>query len=198
MHTWYTKSKQRVWETELSIPIDYNEYKLLNPAYYRIDDQDTFTDALDFGQYFYEPVWIEKGDSPDGEWLPKLILNHLCALESQKRVTYMVLESRNKYDLILYIRPDALLLTPFPVKMLLNIQEGDILIPNFDHCEGYNDRCAVMHVKTAPLYGKRINGIIDYRRTQGGIVSEKYVKYICDKNQLNVILIDFHFELIRP
>jgi hypothetical protein len=198
IHTWHLNSKQRVWQTEIDVPVDYNEYKLLNPSYYQIDDQDTFTNALDFNNYFYQPVWNAKGDTLDGEWLPKLVLNHLCALESQKRVTHMVIENQEPYDLIMYIRPDALLLTPFPVASLQNLKDGDILIPNFDHCEGYNDRFAVLTYNTAPIYAKRIDGIIDFRRTQGRIVSEKYVKYICDINFLKVIFIDFTFKLIRP
>lgn len=198
IHTWHTKSKQRVWQTEIDIPIDYEEYKLLNPTYYQIDDQDLFTDSLNFDDYFYQDVWDLKGDTLDGEWLPKLILNHLCALESQKRVTDRVIASQNHYDLIMFIRPDARLLTPFPVESLYSVQDGDILIPDFDQCEGYNDRFAVLSFTTAPIYSKRIDEIISFRQTQGRIVSEKYVKYICDKYLLNVTLIPFWFELVRP
>ncbi len=198
IHTWHTNSKQRVWTTEIDAKIDYDEYKLLNPNYYRLDDQDIFTQALDFDKYFYQDVWNTKGQCGDGEWLPKLILNHLCALESQKRVTDMVISSQNQYNLIMYVRPDALLKSKFPIEMIQNVKDDDILIPDCDHYEGYNDRFAVLNYQTAPIYGKRIDGIIDFRKTQGRIVSEKYVKYICDKNHLNVILIDFKFELIRP
>lgn len=198
IHTWHTKSKQRVWQKEIDIPIDYEEYKLLLPIYYQIDDQDLFTESLNFDDYFYQDVWNLKGDALEGEWLPKLILNHLCALESQKRATDMVIASQNHYDLIMFIRPDALLLTPFPVESLYSVQDGDILIPDFAHCEGYNDRFAVLSFTTAPTYSKRIDEIISFRQTQGRIVSEKYVKYICDKYNLNAILIPFRFELVRP
>src|SRR6476620_6904967 len=32
MHTWHTKHKQRIWEKELDVGIDYSEYKLLKPS----------------------------------------------------------------------------------------------------------------------------------------------------------------------
>ena len=198
IHTWRTKAKQRIWETEINKPIDYQEYLLLNPDYYQLDDQDVFTDALDFSQYFYQDVADKKGYGTDGEWNPGLILNHLCALESLKRVTNMVAQSGNQYDFIMYIRPDVQVNTKFPVSCLKKMEARDILISNHDHFEGYNDRFAALRYETAPFYGNRIDGLIEYRKTQGRIVSEKYVKYVCDKNKLSPKFIAFDFKIVRP
>lgn len=198
MHTWQTGGKQRVWEDEIKKPIDYKEYRLLAPDYYQIDDQDAFQKSLDFSQYFYQDVYDQIGHCKDGEWLPGLVLNHVCALESLKRVTNMVMETKTHYDFVIYVRPDVLIETKFPVKALENFKEKDILIPSFEPWEGYNDRFAVLNYEEAPIYGSRIDGLADFRKTEGRIVSEKYVKYICEKNRLNVKLIDFNFKIIRP
>lgn len=198
MHTWYLEGKQYVWSDTIDAPIDYYEYKLLKPRYYKIDSQDDFTEQLDFGKYFYEDAWQKRGDNRDGEWWPRLILNHLCALESQKRVTDMVIETGNDYDLIMYIRPDVQLKTKFNINWFLVLQPGEIMIPNFHHFEGYNDRFAILAYETAPLYGKRIGGIADFRKNHGRIVSEKYVKFICDTNNLKTRFIPFYFDIIRP
>ena len=198
MHTWRMQSKQRVNTIEIDTPIDYEEYKLLNPKYYQIDDQDLFTSSLNFDNYFYQDAWDKNWIRIDGEWLPNLILNHLCALESQKRVTEMVINSKNEYDLIMYVRPDVYISNNFPIHTLYTVNPNDILIPDFAHNEGYNDRFAVLDFQTAPIYSMRINEIIDFRKTQGRIVSEKYVKYICDYYNLNVKFIDFFFDIIRP
>lgn len=56
MHTWKLKGKQRIWENEINEAINYDEYKLLNPKYYKIEDQDDFTVSLDFDQYFYKEI----------------------------------------------------------------------------------------------------------------------------------------------
>ena len=213
MHTWKTQEKQRVWDVEVDVPIDYEEYQLLNPDFYQIDDQDEFTNQLEFGKYYYK--WDDDPYSrinlllaKQGKqlWLPikgrklvkNLILNHLCALESLKRVTEMVENSGTEYDLIMYIRPDAKLNNKIPIENILKIQDLDIVIPDFDHCGGYNDRFAVLNFKTAPLYGKRIKGLAAYKKAQGYFYSEDYLKYVCDSNHLNVIPIPFHFDLIRP
>ena len=46
-------------------------------------------------------------------------------------------------------------------------------------------------------YAYRIDEIIDFRKNQGRIVSEKYAKFIIDKYFEQVHFIDFHFEIIR-
>lgn len=202
MHTWNTKSKQRIWNKEIDQPIDYDEYKLLNPKFYRIDDQDEFTDNLEFDKYFYDGIDGNLENPDNGDWWPelseKLILNHLCALESLKRVTEMVESSRKKYDLVMYVRPDVRLKNKFPTNVFSKVVDGDIIIPDFDHYSGYNDRFAVLNFKTASLYGKRIDGLAEFRRSKGHITSERYVKYVCDINHLNVILVPFRFDIVRP
>lgn len=198
MHTWRIKGKQKVWHYEIENPVDYNEYQLLKPTFYQIDDQDEFTNQLDLSNYFYKGI----DDVSNTAWAPeiaeKLIFNHLCALESLKRVTEMVENSGNYYDFVIYLRPDVQFNNRLPISKILKLKNFDIIIPDFDHWAGYNDRFAVLNYNTAPIYGKRIEGLAEFRKTQGQISSEKYVKYICKANKLNVIFIPFHFDIIRP
>lgn len=199
MHTWSLKGKQRVNTNAIDRKIDYDEYQLLHPNYYKIEDQEKFTNHLDFRNYFDQKLWLEVGDDPEyGEWPPLLILNHLCALESQKRVTEMVIENGSHYDFILYLRPDVEFHKALDIASILALKHQEIAIPDFDHGEGYNDRFAALTYQTAPLYGMRINQIAEFRKNHGRIVSEKYVKYICEQNNFNVRLLNFYFSIIRP
>jgi hypothetical protein len=191
MHTWELKGKQRVWDNELVTPIDYKEYELLQPDYYQIDKQDDFTENLIFEDYYYK-------DDPRGEWYPLLILNHLCALESLKRVTEMVENSGNEYDYVMYVRPDSCFIIPLDTNFILSLKNNEIIIPNFEHHTGYNDRFAILTYKTAPIYGKRIDHIIQYRKNINYIIAERYLCYTCNKNKLQVKLINFPFSLVRP
>ena len=195
MHTWKTENNI-IWEKDCNVPIDYNEYKLLNPNYYQIDMQQDFLNSIIFEDYFNKKIYEEYGDNPNGEWRPQLILNHLCALESQKRVFNMVIESKNEYDLILYIRPDVEIMNNFDVNWL-NI-DFDIMIPDYDNFEGLNDRFAILPFKKALKYSTRINEIIEFRKNNGRIVSEKYVKYIVSKYYSNVKTINYIMQIIRP
>ena len=45
MHTWKT-NENYIWEHKSNTPIDYEEYKLLSPMHYNIDDQDEFLNSI--------------------------------------------------------------------------------------------------------------------------------------------------------
>lgn len=197
MHTWKTVNDINiVWENGINIPIDYEEYKLLNPDFYKIEEQRKFLDSINFENYFYKNLYDKYGGDSPHEWRPQLIMNHLCALESQKRVYNMVVDSKNNYDFIMFIRPDVLIENNFDIKCLKT--NFDIIIPNSDHNEGYNDRFAILHFNNSIKYSTRIDEIIEFRRNHGRIVSEKYVKYIINTYYPNLQLIDFKMLRVRP
>jgi hypothetical protein len=200
MHTWNTNNKQRIFNDHIETPIDINDYKTIQPDYYQIDDQDIFENSICIKDYFDAQLFHDKGDCENGEWFPLLILNHLCSLESQKRSIQMVESSvakGNSYKLIMFLRPDVSIKTPLPVTSFLS-NTDKINIPNENHYEGYNDRFAIMNYENSILYGKRINGLKQYRKKYGRIVSEKYIKYILDQHNIKVNMLDFHFDIIRP
>jgi hypothetical protein len=91
---------------------------------------------------------------------------------------------------IVFLRPDVRINTLFPLYDVLSDREA-VYIPDEDHHSGYNDRFAVMNYKNACIYGKRIDEIAEFRKNNGRIVSEKYVKYIIHKYNMNLIFIKF-------
>lgn len=201
MHSWKT-DKNVFWEEESSIPIDYEEYKLLNPDYYKLHIQDEFLDTITFSDYFNKELYAIHGDSPS-EWRPGLIRNHICALESQKRVTQMVLDAKNletklnDIDYVMYIRPDVIIHSMFSLDYIPR-NPDEISIPNDNNYDGLNDRFAIVHFSNCVKYGQRINELKEFRSTQGRITSETYVKYILDKYYKSVKPINFKFDIIRP
>jgi hypothetical protein len=195
IHTWKTE-ENLINEKMPDIEIDYGEYKLLSPNYYQLDNQSDFLSSITFSDYFNEELYNTYGDSPF-EWRPKLIRNHLCALESQKRVTNMMLESEKKYKYVIYIRPDVMINDMFDINFL-SLDKKQIAIPNFNHFEGYNDRFAIMNYDECLIYASRIDNIIEYKKNNGRIVSEKYLKYTIDNYFDMVIFINFNFTIIRP
>lgn len=197
IHTWKLE-QNKVWNQIINSPIDYTEHLLLNPNFYKLDDQSKFLETFNLNDYFYKDVYEEFGHCENGEWMPDLVTNLVCGLTSQKRVTEMCLQSGQNYDFIIFVRPDAELLNEFPIDILYNLQDTEIAIPNFDHWEGYNDRFAVVCPKNCEKYSSRVDELIEFRKTNGRIVSEKFMKFIIDKYFTKVHLIDFNFELIRP
>jgi len=199
MHTWRTRENY-IWESKCPVPIDYTEYQLLTPDEYVLDDQDEFLKGIHFADYFDAELYKQYGGDTPHEWRPQLIRNHLCALESQKRVTDMMLShaSEQPFDYVLYIRPDVWIDTEFKINYLDILQKGTIVIPDREHHEGLNDRFAAVCFDDCCYYGKRIDEIVAFRKTQGRIVSEKFVKFIIQKYFKNVVCIPIVFYITRP
>ncbi len=201
IHTWRTKdNKQKIWENTIPQEIDYDEYNLLNPDFYKIDAQWEFLDNLNMNNYFYKDIWETTGHDPNYEWLPGLIQNHLCALESMKRGLEMVENQMCQgytFKYIMFIRPDVQIHNSLPIQQIL-LHPEKISIPNNDHYEGYNDRFAIMNYSNSILYGKRINEIAEFRKNNGRIVSEKYIKFIINKYNIPINFISFNFTIVRP
>jgi hypothetical protein len=197
MHTWKVENDQNIiWENVSDVPIDYQEYALLKPNFYKIEEQKNFKDQINFSEYFNIELYDKHGGDTPHEWRPQLIMNHLCALESQKRVYKMVMDSSTIFDYIMFIRPDVEILNPFDINIFN--APFDIIIPSYDHHEGLNDRFAILPFNDARNYACRIDEIKEFRRNNGRIVSEKYVKFIINKYYSNLKYINFIMKIVRP
>ena len=181
--------------------IDYSEYTLLSPDYYTLDNENEFLESINMDMYFYKDVWNKKGNTDDGEWLPKMVSNHLCMLESQKRGFSMVSSSilkGDKFKFIMFIRPDISIQNDLPVDSILS-NPNKIHIPRHGNWWwGVNDQFAIMNYEYANLYGNRINEAADYRKNIGRLVSEAYCKFIISKYNMTMNMLDFRYCITRP
>jgi hypothetical protein len=199
MHTWKIKDgTQNIRDTIISKKIDYEEYKLLSPHFYKLDDEDEFLKSIDMGLYFYKHVVEKSGDL--SEWSPKMVSNHVCMLESQKRGLSMIKQSvldGSIYKYIIFIRPDLQIYNEIPLEPILT--NPDIIHIPFDITpNGINDQCAIMNYEYAQLYGNRIDELAEFRKNHGRIVGEEYCKFILSKYNMKINLLDFKIQIIRP
>jgi hypothetical protein len=201
MHTWKLKDDlMNIGHITLPSTINYSEYSLLHPDIYRIDDEEEFLKTVPMNEYFYEDVWKLRGDHPKGEWIPKLLSNYICMLESQKRGIRMMKETTKEgcsYKRVIFMRPDVMLEKPFPLQTVLENIDA-IYVPNHSHYEGYNDQGAVMSYAHTSIYEKRLDELAEFRKKYGRIVAEKYCKFFFQHHNLKVILFDFKFCITRP
>jgi hypothetical protein len=183
MHTWDIGKYNIIKDKITDVPIDYQEYKLLNPKYYQIDNQKEFVNTINIEDYFSSDLYAKNGNSVKGEWNPKLIYNRICSLESIKRVTMMVeITNISRFDAIIYIRPDMLLNNEFSLNWFIYFNPSQLMLLNYDHNEGYNDKFAVLHLENYKAFGYRIDKLKEYREKMGRITPEKFLKYIVLRN----------------
>jgi hypothetical protein len=190
MHTWKSNNNF-IWNDECPIEHDYTEHQLLNPDFYKIDDQDEFLKTVSMDDYFYA--------NEMDEWWPELVRNHICALESQKRCVNLMLSSNRNYDYVMFLRPDARFTMDLPYKTVFaeELNWCEIVVPDDKEYQGCNDQFAIVKFEHVLPYSHRLNQMALYRSNVGFITSEKYTKYIVD-TYYSVKKIHFPFELIRP
>jgi hypothetical protein len=200
-HTWDTSS-QFIWGKEVINPTNVNEINILNTENIQIDNQDEFLKNLNFSQYFYEDIYKKYGvartHGQRGEWIPQLLRNHLCALESLKRSYTLAENSKTKYKYVMFMRPDVLINNKFNVADIVNLRENNLLTINCDEFNGINDKWALTNFKTGSLYAKRIDDAVEYRKKGKRISSEIFLKYILNKYEIVHGYSKFSFRLIRP
>jgi hypothetical protein len=200
MHTWNTGKYNIIRDKLTNVPIDYQEYKLLNPKHYKIDNQSDFIGTINFDEYFNNDLYtIDENGEIKGESNPKLIYNHLCALESIKRVTKMVEDTNiNRFDTIIYIRPDVMISNKFSMNWFIYFNPTQLMLLNYDHNDGYNHKFAVLHLENYKAYGYRIDKLKEFRQKMGKITPEKFVKYTVLRNYKQIKFIDYEMKIVVP
>jgi hypothetical protein len=171
LHSYYFEGEHTDRRTgERNIKLDFDEYKILKPDYYHIDNQDEIKKQIDIQKYHRFRY----------SYVKKTVENLICALYSQMKATEMVEKSYKKYDYIWYLRPDVIFRDPLPLHWLKWINPGRFIVPAFAHCGGINDRMAVLTQEQASVYGKRFLKIEEYGKLLRGrkFSSEKFIAWV--------------------
>ena len=202
LHTWNLKDGiQNVWNDTISQKIDYDEYKLLEPDFYQIDSEEEFLHEINMAHYFNKDIWEIKGDTDDGEWWPKMISNHICMIESQKRGIQLVKNYMNSSGFIvknvIFIRPDVEIHDDLPLHTII-LDNETINLQNKEEYEGLNALFAVTSWNNACIYVNREKDYIELKKIRCRITTEGLIKYIVDKNSMKVDEIKFKFDIVRP
>ncbi len=176
--------------------LDFEEYKLLNPDYFKIDNQDIIKKQIDFSLY-------ETPNRSSKIALPhRSHINFILAMYSKLQIVKLINESKNKYNYIIFLRPDVKFLNNFNLKWFLLSNEDKILIPNFAHHSGYNDKFFIGNHEQGLVYGSAFNYLHEYSRSIR-LKPEAFIKYVIDKKcRLNnkrtyVKFINLKFQRIR-
>ena len=189
MHTFSINSEYNNIRTgEMNIQLDNEEYKLLNPQYIHIDEQDVIKDNINITKYrtCIDP-WNTNYNSVD---------NFICAMYSKNQLVNMIEKSKQHFDYIMFLRPDVKYLHTFPIECLKFVRENTICIPNFAKFYNFNDRFAVTNMNTYKLYGSLFDELIEYSKTDV-LHSEKCQQILLTKRNIRIMYIPFFFNRVR-
>jgi hypothetical protein len=186
LHTYeINKEYNNEWSNEKNFKINNDNWKLLRPNKYMIENEDEVSTKLDLFKY------RTHGDP----WNTKFVSlnNVILSLWSAYQVTQLWKNSNIEYDAVIYLRPDILYIKPLELKFFNMIYENNILLPNFEEMP-INDRFAIGCPRVMQIYGERFIHAYDYSLSYQ-LHAETYLNYILNIN--NIIIDKIHFRFCR-
>jgi len=192
MHTYsINRPYSNTWAKEYNITLDNDEYKLLNPDYIQIDDQDKIKDILQLDQYRSMPDHYNNGY--------ETIDNFILAMYSKLQLTLLIQKSGIDYDYYIYLRPDVKYNINFNIYYFNLVNDTTIAIPNFNLC-GYNnlfnDKFCIANINTYFIYGSIFNQLLDYSKKYS-LHPESIYFINLSSNYIKLVYIPFYFNIIR-
>ena len=159
MHTYSMKKYENTRTKEKTNSYDNSEYKLLNPDYLKIEDQNNIKKKLHLSKYrTHKDPWNTNYNSVD---------NFILAQYSKYQLVSMI-EGAGTYDYILFVRPDCLYIDPLKIEYLKRANSTTIVIPSF-HLKGafrINDRFAITTPETYKKYGSLFTSLLQISKEQ--------------------------------
>jgi len=190
LHTYQFKSKYfNPRANEIDVEIDFEEYKLLNPDFVQIDDQDEIKKQLNLQQYrTHKDPWKSDYICVD---------NFICAMYSKQQLGKMMAASGQEFDRVIFLRPDVKYLNNFDVSWLSAVSDNLICIPNFALFPDFNDRFCVTNSKNAEIYCNLMTHMLAYSKNTN-LHSERFHSYCLRKIYgLKMVYLPFYFNRVR-
>ena len=184
LHTYRVKglyTNERAHEKD--IELDPDEWKDLNPDVHEIEDQEEVKTSLNVEAY------RTSGDPWHNDYAT--LDNFILAMHSLNRVTQLMLQSKQHFTHVIFMRPDVVFKTPLKESYLSLAKRNTCVVPGFHSWGGVNDRFAICPLPVAKRYGTRFNGLLDYSKTRKPH-SETYLKHVLQGIHIRKIPICFH------
>jgi hypothetical protein len=192
LHTYkIDKEYNNSWSGETKQKINNDNWKLLNPIKFLIENEDDVIKQLDLPKYrTHGDPWSFIGDNTFNT-----LNNAILTLYSTYQVTQLWKNSKIKYDIIISLRPDMLFVNPILINYLNQINNNIIILTDFAE-HPINDRFAMGNSTVMQIHGERFLGAYNYSLSHP-LHAETYLNYILENNAINIKKINFVFLRLR-
>ena len=194
LHTYALDSYNNVRTGESTTQIDNDEYKLLNPDYFVIENQDEVKKNLNLEQYRkYPDPWNTQYNSVD---------NFILAQYSKMKLTKMIKNTKTKFDYIIFLRPDVEYLNKLEESFFKSVSNSRICIPDFDvkyeksWLWKFNDRFAITNYNNYRIYGELFHKLLSISKFMSLHSETVMARYLLN-NKVYYKHIMFRFRRIR-
>ena len=179
LHTYDSNECHAPRNREIHIPVDINDYKLLNPKAHIIESYNKADNLLNYKQY---------RDSFKNDH--NSILNWIREMYSIREVTKLWSSKKNEYNLYLYLRPDLRYVTPLPIKYLQNnlnnnIDKSILFTFQWGKWSGLNDFIGMGNYNAIIKWANRIDLFDEYmKQFSHDTCPERHMLVICQKGNI--------------
>jgi len=189
MHTWFVSTLyNNKRANEKNIILDNEEFKLLNPDYIEIHNQDEFKNNINFQAFRTHPdPWKTNYQTVD---------NFICAMFSKSRCSQLIKKSNENFDYIIFLRPDVIYLNNFNINFFKLVNNNNICIPNFSLHSKFNDRFCICNKNNYLLYGNIFSKLFNYSK-KFPLHSEIFYYKLIKNLKININYISFYFNRVR-
>ena len=191
-HSWFVETINNPRTNEIDIPISFEDLKNYLPdAIGKIEDQKIFDLSFDWTEYIdnnplNDGVIKNRGIGDNDIKSEITLLNFFRSLESQRQVFNIFKNVNKNYNRIIISRPDLKFLN----KIIVSdepIKSNEIIIPNFHHWGGINDKFAIGSINSIEHYCSRIKDAHHWAKFGKGNTEMFLMEYM-RKNHINVSL----------
>lgn len=190
MHTFTLTNYVNIRTHEKHDNYDNNEYKLLEPDYIILENQEDIKTKINMNQYrTHVDPWKTNYNSVD---------NFILAQYSKSKIVEMIKTHGIMYDSVIFIRPDCMYLDKLNPNFFNIINNNTILIPNFSLHSKYqfNDRFSICNMATYHIYGNIYYDLLEISKKQS-LHSETVLGQHIHNNNVKVIRVKFNFTRVR-
>lgn len=196
LHTYFFEGKYSNERHGVSdVILDFNEYKLLNPNFFIIEDQDKIKPTLELQKYrtFYDP-FKNNYQSID---------NYILSMHSQSKVTNLFWEKKDDYEYCMFIRPDVYFPRKFNVEWLSLARDNKMVLldwKTYKNVAPYseNDRFCICKPNDAKKYGDILPFLLLYSK-QKAVIAESFLGYMLNEYyKIEIERISFYFKRVLP
>ena len=195
LHTYKLKDNYtNIRAGETNIILDNNEYKLLKPNKFLIEDKDLISKKLKLEDYRTNgnPWGHEKKDKVDNY---TTLDNCILSLWSIKQLAAMVSKNKDEYTHMIFCRPDVLYMVPLDIRWF-HFKSDRIYMPNIGLYTIVNDRFSLGPVDQMLKVGNRFDDALEYSKKHK-LHSETFLHSYLKKNKIKFDYINFYFIRLR-
>lgn len=190
LHTYDASYCYAPRNNEQHIPVDCDDYKLLNPKSHIIESYDKADNLFNYKQY--HDIFNNNHNS---------ILNWIREMYSIQQVTTLWSSNIDEYKLYLYLRPDLMYVTPLPINYLRykfnkHINKSILFTTPWGKSTGLNDFVGIGNYNAMIKWANRIDSFDEYMR-KICYNAEKHILFVCDKEGIINIDLPMLFNRIR-